>query len=1107
MITTAVLPVAHAQATSDQTAAPAPATTAVPTSQQVETSAAQPAASNNVYKMSPFEVQTSDKDVGYYTQNTLSGSRLNTKLSDIGASITVITKQQMQDTSAIDLNDMFLYEASTEGTENYTALGGFGKGTGIGDTIQGSPQTSNRVRGLGPVDITRNFFLTNSAIQLDSYNVDRVDVSRGPNSTLYGIGSPSGIVNSTIEQAVLNKDTNEIQLRYGSFGDERAVINLNRALIPDKLAIAVAGLYQNTHRTGQEPVYDIQRREFATFTLKPLPKTTIRANMEYYDNPNRRANSVTPVDEITPWLNAGRPTWDPITFTANVNGTTTAPITNNQLLPAGLSVGLGNWGDGQPQMYFVHGQLQLWEQAQLGTNFAAPGTPTNAVGSVNGTGVNATTNVWGPIGFERLATSQGNYAKFAGSAPAGQVTYPLFHEAGLTNKQLMNYNSINTLSGNLGEDKAQIYNVDVEQQVTDDLSFEFGWYREQFDSQAHNYFGGNVGNALQVDPNTRLLNGAPNPYFGRPFIAMQQGDDIYTHNVNEQMRIQGTYQLDFTHNDNWTKWLGRHSALAFYQHQDITTQSYRYRLQVLDSHSWNTTTDIGNNASGPSGSNSQRFYLSNSGTAVSFDPGFFTNTNFTYPMTWYNTALNGGTWTQENVKAGPAIFPTSTVKNQGQIWSYAGGLQDYFWNDRLVITLGQRHDYQRSRNTLNPTINPSTGLTDLYNLTQFTSWVGTSGITRQAGAVLHVTKWLALHYNQSQNFQVTSLGMDPFGNVLPNPSGHGKDYGVLISLWDDKLVAEMNWYKADAENSRAGIGAFLDRAERIDYSFFIPWAQEVATNALGPSASAAAINSYAQTNVLKFSTGLQNFVNATQHQADTQTVAATGYEVNITYNPTRNWTMKFTADQDKAVNSAVLPNTQKYIAARLGVWATATDPVLGPFWTTISPGNLSTGLGQQTPQQWLNGTVDAAGLDVLLAQQGHISPDLPEYQLNYLTNYLFVTGPLRNFGIGGALRYQTPAAIGYHGAAPDPAALGAIDQLQAFNPINSKELIHQDMWISYTTRLPWLDNKIRVKLQLNIRDMWSNGYLQVVQVNPDGSPQGYRIIPPRQFYFTTTFDF
>ena len=139
------------------------------------------------------------------------------------------------------------------------------------------------------VDITRDYFITNPAIQLDSYNVDDVELSRGPNSTLFGIGSPSGILNESIEKAVLNKDSNEISARYGSFGDFRSTLNLNRALIPDKLAIAVAGLYANAHPTGQEPDYDIQRREFAAITLKPFADTTIRANVEYYDNPNRRA--------------------------------------------------------------------------------------------------------------------------------------------------------------------------------------------------------------------------------------------------------------------------------------------------------------------------------------------------------------------------------------------------------------------------------------------------------------------------------------------------------------------------------------------------------------------------------------------------------------------------------------------------------------------------------------------------------------------------------------------------------------------------------------------------------------------------------------------------
>ncbi|HEY5552052.1 MAG TPA: hypothetical protein VIK52_09195, partial [Opitutaceae bacterium] len=62
----------------------------------------------NVVVLSPFVV-TTEKDVGYFAENTLMGSRMNTKVSDLAASITVVTKQQLEDTGALDINDVFLY--------------------------------------------------------------------------------------------------------------------------------------------------------------------------------------------------------------------------------------------------------------------------------------------------------------------------------------------------------------------------------------------------------------------------------------------------------------------------------------------------------------------------------------------------------------------------------------------------------------------------------------------------------------------------------------------------------------------------------------------------------------------------------------------------------------------------------------------------------------------------------------------------------------------------------------------------------------------------------------------------------------------------------------
>lgn len=70
-------------------------------------------ASGDVVTLSPFEVDAS-KDKGYYAENTLAGARLNTRVADLASSITVVTKQQLQDTGALAINDVFMYEANSE---------------------------------------------------------------------------------------------------------------------------------------------------------------------------------------------------------------------------------------------------------------------------------------------------------------------------------------------------------------------------------------------------------------------------------------------------------------------------------------------------------------------------------------------------------------------------------------------------------------------------------------------------------------------------------------------------------------------------------------------------------------------------------------------------------------------------------------------------------------------------------------------------------------------------------------------------------------------------------------------------------------------------------
>jgi outer membrane receptor for ferric coprogen and ferric-rhodotorulic acid len=160
-----------------------------------------------VITLSPFEVDAS-KDTGYYAENTLAGSRLNTNIGDLASSITVVTKQQMEDTASLDINDVFRYEANTEGSSTYTPTitdRGTAKDTISGYTAgnDGSLKNnagSNRVRGLASPDNSLNYFPSNSKIPFDSYNIQSIEISRGPNSLLFGLGSPAGMVNQTVMQ-------------------------------------------------------------------------------------------------------------------------------------------------------------------------------------------------------------------------------------------------------------------------------------------------------------------------------------------------------------------------------------------------------------------------------------------------------------------------------------------------------------------------------------------------------------------------------------------------------------------------------------------------------------------------------------------------------------------------------------------------------------------------------------------------------------------------------------------------------------------------------------------------------------------------------------------
>jgi len=265
-------------------------------------SAAKPSADETI-ELSPFVIEA-DEDEGYSAKNTLAGTRLRTELKDVGSAISVVTQKFLKDTNSKSSADLLVYTTGTEVAGQGGNFGGGGDGAIIQDGSYNRPVANTRVRGLAAADNLRDFFLTD--IPWDSYNVGRVDLQRGPNSILFGIGSPAGVINSSLNTASF-RDANKVELQVATFGSVRGVVDFNKVILRDELAVRVSALMDNTNYRMQ-PAYRDDHRMYGAVNWQPKlfskgsAKTSIRAHVESGDIKGINPRYTPPMDAISPWF-------------------------------------------------------------------------------------------------------------------------------------------------------------------------------------------------------------------------------------------------------------------------------------------------------------------------------------------------------------------------------------------------------------------------------------------------------------------------------------------------------------------------------------------------------------------------------------------------------------------------------------------------------------------------------------------------------------------------------------------------------------------------------------------------------------------------------------
>src|SRR6185503_5328605 len=103
--------------------------------------------------------------------------------------------------------------------------------------IQNNPQGANRIRGIGAANISLNNFATSGRVPLDPINIDAVEISRGPNSSIFGLGEGSGTVNMVGSTANLSRQTSTVELRFDDIGGWRTSLDINRPILRGKLGL------------------------------------------------------------------------------------------------------------------------------------------------------------------------------------------------------------------------------------------------------------------------------------------------------------------------------------------------------------------------------------------------------------------------------------------------------------------------------------------------------------------------------------------------------------------------------------------------------------------------------------------------------------------------------------------------------------------------------------------------------------------------------------------------------------------------------------------------------------------------------------------------------
>lgn len=230
--------------------------------------------------LSPFTVST-EQDTGYIASASLSGGRLNTPLKETAASVSVLTRELLDDIAANNFQDAA--EWSVSARSNYINEPNPFNDYGI------------TFRNLAGGYNSRNYFRW--YVNSDSFLTERYDLARGPNSIVFGDSGIGGSINVASKRARLGRQFSELQVRWRDLGGLRVGLDHNQPL-GEKAAVRAVLLRQEF-----DEWQDRTRTDFDGLLLtgewRPFRNTTVWGEFEYGEQ--ERVVTNRPADQFTRW--------------------------------------------------------------------------------------------------------------------------------------------------------------------------------------------------------------------------------------------------------------------------------------------------------------------------------------------------------------------------------------------------------------------------------------------------------------------------------------------------------------------------------------------------------------------------------------------------------------------------------------------------------------------------------------------------------------------------------------------------------------------------------------------------------------------------------------